>query len=175
MSTPQDLDNDAREPGRDAPAPGGRFRSEYMILVAITVFGLWVLYVTTTFHRPPPILSPGLLPHVFPQLLVYVLFGLAALIALQASRHPPVRRPPIPWIVPGSAGLVVGFVLLAQIDLFIAFIAFFLGLSWLWGERRVVPMVIVAVSLPLAIFLLFDQVLEVRFPRGLLTNIYYDW
>jgi hypothetical protein len=175
MSTPGDPDNDTREPEREAPAPGGRLRSEYMILVAIGLFGLWVLYLTTTFHRPPPILSPGLLPHVFPQLLVYVLFALAVVMALQASRHPPVRRPPVPWIVPGSAAMVAVFVVLAEIDLFIGFVAFFLGLSWLWGERRVLPMVIVAVSLPMAIFLLFDQVLVVRFPRGLLTNIYYDW
>lgn len=161
-----------REP--DA-ASGRRMRSEYLVLGAVTLFGAWVLYISNTFDRPPPILSPGLLPHVFPQLLVYVMFALALFMVLQASWHPPEQRKPVPPIVYGSAGMVLGFVVLAEVDLFLAFIGFFLGLSWLWGERRWVPLVGVAVSLPLAIFVLFDQVLEVRFPRGLLTSLYYDW
>ena len=46
-------------------------------------------------------------------------------------------------------------------------------LSLLWGERRIWAAGILATVTPLAIFLLFDSVLKVRFPRGLLTNWYY--
>ena len=153
-----------RGPGPSAPAPGFFIRSEIVVAASVAVFGAWVLYLTTTFDRPPPILSPGLQPHVFPQLLVYVIFVLAAVIVVQGWKHPAQKREPIPPIVFASAGAVAGFVVLSQVDMFLGFIAFFIGLSLLWGERRLVPLVITALMLPLMIFVLFDQVLEVRRP-----------
>ena len=43
----------------------------------------------------------------------------------------------------------------------------------LWGERRLLVAGALAVVTPLTIFLLFDLVLRVRFPRGVLMNWYY--
>jgi len=43
----------------------------------------------------------------------------------------------------------------------------------LWGERRIYVASAVALVTPAAIFFLFDMVLRIRFPRGLLTNLYY--
>ena len=175
MSVPGEPVEDERGPGRSAPTPGFFFRSEVVVAAAIAAFGAWVLYLTAAFDRPPPILSPGLQPHAFPQLMVYVMYALAAVIVVQGWKQPAKQREPIVPIVFASAGAVAGFVVLSQVDMFLGFIAFFIGLSLLWGERRLVPLVITALMLPLMIFVLFDQVLEVRFPRGLLTNIYYDW
>ena len=83
-------------------------------------------------------------------------------------------RPDVEPAVWYSAGMIVAFCGLAVVDLFLGFIAFFAGLSLLWGERRVAIVLAIAIGLPLGIFLLFDLGLEVRFPRGLLTTLYYD-
>ena len=46
-------------------------------------------------------------------------------------------------------------------------------MALLWGERRLPVALAVALVSPFAIFILFDLVLRVRFPRGLFTNWYY--
>jgi putative tricarboxylic transport membrane protein len=56
-------------PERKAPALAFWHREAYQISVAVGVIGAWVLYLTGTFTRPPPMLSPGLLPHQFPVLI----------------------------------------------------------------------------------------------------------
>ena len=43
----------------------------------------------------------------------------------------------------------------------------------MWGERRLPVAGSLALATPISIFLLFDTVLRVRFPRGVLTNWYY--
>ena len=162
-------------PAKVAPAIPFWRREEFLIAVAVGLFGAWVLYLTTTFRQVPPMLSPGLLPQQFPQLLVCVLFLLCLILFVQSLSTAPKPKTKIPPIVYYSVGMIVLFCVLATVDLFLGFSIFFIGLALLWGERRVVPMVAVALLLPLGIFLLFDLVLEVRFPRGLLTSIYYDW
>ena len=46
-------------------------------------------------------------------------------------------------------------------------------LCYSWGERRIHVAGLVSVVTPLSLFLLFDEVLKIRFPRGLITNWYY--
>ena len=58
-------------------------------------------------------------------------------------------------------------------DMFVAIpiVMFLMGLTW--GQKKVWVSLTNAIVTPLSIFLLFDYVLQVRFPRGWLTNIYY--
>ncbi|NQW12503.1 MAG: tripartite tricarboxylate transporter TctB family protein [Alphaproteobacteria bacterium] len=156
------------------PVPLWR-RDEIRIAVAILVFSGWVFWMTTTFARVPPRLSPGLMPHEFPQFLLYVLLGLTALMVVQGLAHPAERpRTPLPWVTWVSAVIVVLFLAVMEIDLFLAFAVFFIALALLWGERRWQWVVAVGVVMPAIIFFGFDHILEVRFPRGLLTSLYYD-
>ena len=69
--------------------------------------------------------------------------------------------------------LVVFYGLTVYLDMFIGIAAVMFLMCLLWGERRWYVAVAVAGVTPLAIFLLFDLVLKVRFPRGVLTNLYY--
>ena len=43
----------------------------------------------------------------------------------------------------------------------------------LWGEKRIWLSFLTATLTPLLIFLLFDFVLKIRFPRGILMDMYY--
>jgi hypothetical protein len=58
-------------------------------------------------------------------------------------------------------------------DFFIAIAAVVFLLSVSWGERRLHVAGLVALTVPLTLFLVFDEVLKIRFPRGLITNWYY--
>jgi hypothetical protein len=62
---------------------------------------------------------------------------------------------------------------LTWIDLFLALGIFAAALAALWGERRPRILILVGAVMTLVIFLLFDQIFEIRFPRGLLTNLWY--
>jgi hypothetical protein len=99
---------------------------------------------------------------------------LAALLAVQYRITPPkkIRREGVQtW---GSIALfVIFYPLTVYFDMLIAVAVVMFAMCLLWGERRIHVAGAVALVTPAAIFLLFDMVLRVRFPRGLLTNWYY--
>ncbi|MEN8896569.1 MAG: tripartite tricarboxylate transporter TctB family protein, partial [Yoonia sp.] len=67
----------------------------------------------------------------------------------------------------------VVFSLVAQVDLFLGLGVFAGALAWLWGERRLWSIGLVACISPALVFFLFDLVFRIRFPRGILTNLWY--
>jgi hypothetical protein len=58
-------------------------------------------------------------------------------------------------------------------DMFIGITVCMFLMGYTWGEKRLWVNLCNAVITPGLIFLLFDSVLRIRFPRGLLTNMYY--
>lgn len=151
-------------------APRRRAVSSLIAPLTILVFCAAAYWLTTTFDRVPPILKRGIQPADFPQLVILLMAGLAIWIAAteRASAPSPLPRPALL-----SLALLPGFVLLANLDLFLALGVFGLCLARLWGERRRWALATVCVAVPLCVFLLFDLVFEVRFPRGLLTDLWY--
>jgi putative tricarboxylic transport membrane protein len=95
---------------------------------------------------------------------------LACLLPFEKTQH---NRPAIPPSVFISLALMVVFVLLTHLDFFIALGCFSGMLSFSWGERRLGALLLVTLFFPTFVFFLFDLVFEVRFPRGLLTNLWY--
>lgn len=157
------MDKSAEEPGRRAV-------SRWLVPLVIIAFCALAYYLTTTFDRVPPILKRGMQPADFPQLVILLIAVLAAWLAVSDREPAPAPLPPVVFL---TAGLLVVFPLLALIDLFLALGALGLALSVLWGERRLWALAIVAVAVPAAVFFLFDGVFEIRFPRGILTNLWY--
>ena len=72
-----------------------------------------------------------------------------------------------------TLGLLFGFLIIADVDFFLGLGLFATILSILWGERRAWAIIFVGFFVPLAVFFFFDILFEVRFPRGLLTNLWY--
>ena len=155
---------------RTGESPGQLLVANRVVPFAILGFCAVAYYLTTTFDRVPPILKRGIQPADFPQLVI----GLIAVMALYLMVRDRTPAPSaLPSVVYVSLGLRLGFPLLATLDLFLALAVFGLLLSSLWGERRWWALALVGVVVPLAVFLLFDIVFEIRFPRGLLTNLWY--
>lgn len=149
----------------------GRFADRLLIPAFIIVFCLAVFWLSTHFERVPPILKRGIQPSDFPQLLVGLISVLAIADIFSKKHFVPERLNRTTWQTMGMLG---GFVLVAQLDLFLALGAFSAALAMLWGERRAVLILMLGLLFPVAVFFLFDLVFEVRFPRGLLTSLWYS-
>ena len=141
-----------------------------LVLVLIVAFCVVALYISTTFKKMPPILKRGIQPSDFPQL---VLSAIVLLTLAMAWFDPISIRERLQGTVWGTLALFAVFAALSFVDFFLALAVFAVALTAYWGERRVGVLCVVGVLLPLAIFFLFDQVFEIRFPRGLLTNLWY--
>ena len=142
----------------------------WLVPAVIILFCLAAIWLSTTFKKMPPILKRGIQPSDFPQLLL----GTIILLTLAMTWLDPVRvKDKLQGTTIGSILLFGVFALLTSVDLFLALGVFAIGLSAWWGERRIWIFLLVGVAMPLAIFFLFDQVFEIRFPRGLLTNMWY--
>jgi len=109
-------------------------------------------------------------PEDFPQMVLLLIMALSVLVMIFDK---PIEYDPMTFNVWTSLGLFVVFALLSQIDLFLGLGVFAGALAYTWGERRLLGIGLVSVLSPTLIFLLFDQVFQIRFPRGLLTNIWY--
>jgi putative tricarboxylic transport membrane protein len=149
-------------------------RPEARAAAAIAALCAVVAYLTTTFDRVPDILVQGMQPADFPLLLVGVILLLTLIMLVQCRSWRAATEKPLPPVVWRSVAAILGFIAVAAwVDLFLGFVLFSIGLGLIWGERRLVPLVIVSVVLAGSIFVVFGHVLQVRFPHGLLTDLVY--
>ena len=109
-------------------------------------------------------------PEDFPQMVLILIIALSVLVMIFDK---PIEHEAVGLNVWRSIGLFVVFSLVAQIDLFLGLGVFAGGLAWLWGERRLWSIGLVAIVSPTLVFFLFDLVFRIRFPRGVLTNLWY--
>ena len=151
-------------------------KSRLYILPGILVaFSLAVIYASLQLERSPTmIVGDSMQPRAFPIFLMVINLVLVAFLVLQLRRERPAPVPQEPFATWGSMALMVVFYALTTwLDMFIGIAVVMFLMCLLWGERRWYVATSVAVATPLVIFFLFDIVLKVRFPRGLLTNLYY--
>ena len=141
----------------------------------ITVFSFVVIGVALQLDLSPAmIVGDSMQPRVFPILLMVINLVLAALLALQYWKTPPKKVQLEGLQTWGSIMLfVIFYALTTYIDMLIAIVVVMFAMCLLWGERRIHVAAALALVTPASIFFLFDLVLRVRFPRGLLTNWYY--
>lgn len=141
-----------------------------LVPVAIIAFCAAAFWLSTTFKKMPPILKRGMHPSDFPQLLL----GLIVILTIAMAWFDPIRvRRPLPGKTVGTLAVFCLFALLTTVDFFLALAAFAAALAAFWGERRVHILALVGLGVPVIIFFLFDQAFEIRFPRGILTNLWY--
>ncbi|MFZ7255113.1 hypothetical protein ACLSZX_10000, partial [Avibacterium avium] len=63
------------------------------------------------------------------------------------------------------------FLLVLNIDFFLAVILFSLAVNILWVKKlKVVPIILLGIILPIFVYILFELVLGVKFPDGIIMN-----
>ena len=141
----------------------------------IAAFSVAVICVALQLELSPPmIVGDSLQPRVFPILLMVINLVLATLLVFQYRTEPPKKIQWEGFQTWGSIALfLIFYPITVYIDMMIAIAVVMFAMCLLWGERRIYIAGTVALVTPFTIFLLFDMVLRVRFPRGLLTNWYY--
>ncbi len=150
------------------------FKSSFIVSAVIIVLSSILLYFTFTFDIVPPILNRGIQPATFPKALLILIIGLTLLIYFISLKKP--------WKIekklPNSFYItLLSFVVFITVS---KFLDFFLGIallsiivSYFWGERRVTYLIIVSIIFPLIVFIFFETILGLRFPPGIITNLYY--
>ena len=144
--------------------------ARWLVPLALILFAVAAIYVSTTFKKMPPILKRGIQPSDFPQLICGLIIVLSLLMAWIDPVKVSERITRQTW---ATFAALAAFVALIPIDLFIALGVFAGALAVMWGERRLHLIALVGVGVPLAVFFLFDLAFRIRFPRGVLTNLWY--
>jgi len=146
----------------------------YVVPAIIALFSIVVIFVALQLDESPPmIVGDSMQPRAFPIFLMVINLVLVAFLVFQLRRNTPKTIELEPFATWGSIALMILFYALTQwIDMFVGIAVVMFCMSLLWGGR-VLTSVVTAIATPLLIFILFDKALQIRFPRGLLTNWYY--
>ena len=146
-----------------------------IVPAVIAVFSVAVIAVALQLEESPPmIVGDSLQPRAIPIFLMSINLLLVGFLVAQVMRTPPETVPFEGIATWGSMALFPLFYLLTvYLDMFIGIAVVMFALSFLWGERRIYVAALVALVTPVSVFFLFDLVLRVRFPRGVLTSLYY--
>lgn len=143
--------------------PGG-LPSDLIVGGAILLFCAAAYAVTLTFDKAPAAVAQNVQPATFPRLVLGVIAVLTITMMVLAPGRPARRRSPVPAMTWLSAGIMVGFVLVFQwLGILPAMILLCLGLPVLWGERRWHLVLPFGLIFPLAVYVLFAEMLEVHF------------
>ncbi len=148
----------------------GRTFERWLIPAVIIAFCTAAYWITAGFDRMPPILKRGIQPSDFPQLTAGFIVILTLLMAVFDPVRAAGRVSGRTWI---SLALIFVFAALTFIDLFLALAVFAAALARLWNEKRASVLALVGIAAPVTVFLLFDLAFRIRFPRGLLTDLWY--
>ena len=150
------------------------FKSSFIVSAVIIVISSILLYFTFTFDIVPPILNRGIQPATFPKALLILIIALTLLTYFISLKNPwknEIKLPNSFYIT------LLSFVVFITVS---KFLDFFLGIallsiivSYFWGERRVAYLIIVSIIFPLIVFVFFETILGLRFPPGIITNLYY--
>ncbi len=66
------------------------------------------------------------------------------------------------------------FVIVSKfLDFFLAISILSIFVSYYWGERRILYLLLVSIIFPIVVFIFFETILGLRFPSGIITNLYY--
>jgi len=147
----------------------------YTIPLVIASISLIIIFMALQFELSPPmIVGESMQARSFPIFLMIINLVLVTFLAVQFFNSNP---EPVPLEGPPTWGtmllLIIFYLLTISTDMFIGIAVVMFFMSYLWGERRIYLAALTAIITPISIFFLFDLVLRVRFPRGVLIDWYY--
>ena len=148
---------------------------QQIVPIVLTGISILIIYLALQLDLSPPmIVGDSMQPRSFPIFLMILNLVLTVALAFQIYKTPPIQPEPINRVTWLSMSLMVIFYgLTVTTDMFIGIAVVMFLMSLAWGERRLLIALANAILTPFLIFLLFDNVLRIRFPRGILMNWYY--
>ena len=148
---------------------------EFLLLLFIYLFCAVTYTSSLYFDEVPPILMRGIQPATFPKGLIILITFLNSILTYLYFTKKVVSNKSVPAIFYKTIFSLLAFVLISHfVDLFLALIFFSFLISYWWGEKNIALILCLSVIFPLLVFILFEMVLGLRFPAGILTNLYYN-
>jgi len=160
----------------------GRFNSalfslnpEFLLLLFIYLFCIATYTSSLYFSEVPPILMRGIQPATFPKGLIVLIAFLNSILTYLYFTTKTASNKDLPRIFYKTIFGLFIFVFVSHfIDLFLALIIFSFLISYWWGEKNILLILSLSIIFPILVFVLFEVVLGLRFPPGILTNLYYN-
>ena len=149
---------------------GDALRVCFVIVTISTI----LLIQTFSFDIVPPILNRGIQPATFPKALLVLIIVLTSLIYYLSTKKPWKLEKKLPKTFFITLFNFVLFVVVSKyLDFFLAISILSIFVSYYWGERRVLYLLLVSIIFPIIVFIFFETILGLRFPGGIITNLYY--
>ena len=151
------------------------FKDEFKVSFIIIFVSIILLISTFTFDIVPPILNRGIQPATFPKALLVIIISLTLVVFYLSIKKPWKIEKKLPRIFFLTLLNFILFVIVSKtLDFFLAISLLSVLVSYFWGERRILYLIIVSIIFPIIVFIFFETILGLRFPPGIITNIYYQ-
>ena len=150
------------------------FRTEFKVFFTIILISTILLISTFSFDTVPPILNRGIQPATFPKGLLVLIIALTSIIYYLSFKKPWKKEKSLPKPFFLTILSFIIFIIISKtLDFFLAISVLSIFVSYYWGERRVFYLLLVSIIFPLVVFIFFEMILGLRFPPGIITNLYY--
>ena len=151
------------------------FKDEFKVSFIIIFISTILLISTFTFDIVPPILYRGIQPATFPKGLLLLIIILTSIVFYLSLKRPWEKKKKLPKTFFLTLFSFILFIIVSKtLDFFLAISLLSIFVSYCWGERRVIYLILVSIIFPIIVFIFFETILGLRFPPGIITNIYYQ-
>ena len=151
------------------------FKDEFKVSFLIIFISTILLITTFSFDIVPPILNRGIQPATFPKALLVLIISLTFVVYFLSTKKPWKVEKKLPKTFYLTLTGFLLFVLISKtLDFFLAISILSVFVSYCWGERRIFYLLLVSIIFPIIVFIFFETILGLRFPPGIITNIYYQ-
>ena len=151
------------------------FSTEFKACFVILFFSIIGFFITFTFDEVPPILNRGIQPATFPKILLILIIVLTCLVYFLSLTKSWKKQQNLdkPFFL--TLSFFILFILITKfIDFFLAIGSLSFLVSYFWGERKILYLLMVSILFPIIVFIFFETILGLRFPGGIITNLYYN-
>jgi putative tricarboxylic transport membrane protein len=150
-------------------------KDEFKVSFIIVFVSIILLITTFTFDIVPPILNRGIQPATFPKALLVLIISLTTIIYYLSIKKPWKVEKKLPKEFFLTLFTFILFIVISKtLDFFLAISVLSIVVSYYWGEKRIFYLLLVSIIFPLIVFIFFETILGLRFPPGIITNIYYN-
>ena len=150
------------------------FKEEFKVSFIIILVSIILLVSTFSFDIVPPILNRGIQPATFPKALLVLIISLTLIVYYLSLRKPWKIKKKLPNTFFLTLLNFLLFVIISKtLDFFLAISVLSIFVSYNWGERRMHYLILVSIIFPILVFIFFETILGLRFPPGIITNLYY--
>ena len=150
------------------------FDDASIVSFVIIIFSLILFYFTFHFDEVPPILNRGMQPATFPKGLLLLIIFLTSIVYYLSLKKPWKKQTILPKNFYYTLIVLVLFTIISKtIDFFLGLSFLSFAISYLWGERRILLIIFVTIIFPTLVFLFFESILNLRFPSGIIMDLYY--